>query len=98
MAATLECALCMKTYGEVSLAYCETCQRMSDQIHYHIGHNPVLVPKHQKNITLSLMAVICIKNSHYSTFVKTGVEKFAPWIYYEAAPNELPQVFFIIKL
>ncbi len=92
MPATFECALCYKTYGDVALAYCKNCQKMADQIHNHIGHHPILVPKPLKNISLSLLAVICIKNNYYSTFVKSGVDKYAPWLYYEATPNEMPQV------
>lgn len=95
MAATLECALCYKKYGDMALSYCQSCQRMSEQIHYHIGHSPVLVDKQQADICLHLLAVICLKNNHYSAFVKTGTDRLAPWLFYEAIPTESPEVYLL---
>jgi len=94
MAATLECALCYKAYGELALSYCNSCQRLSEQIHYHIGHNPVLIPKSQKDVMLSLMAVICAKGDEYSAYVKISPDRLSPWLYYEASSTttSLPQV------
>jgi len=92
MTATLECALCYKQYGEVSLAYCQTCQRLSEQIHFHIGHKPALIPKPPANIVVNLLSVICIRANTYTVFVKTGQERHAPWLFFEAVPAALPQV------
>jgi len=74
------------------MVYCENCKSMADQIHLQFDHSASLTDLPQTAITMDLTAVICVKDGHYTSFVKCGNLRSSPWLYYDAAEADNPKV------
>jgi hypothetical protein len=72
--------------------YCENCKSMADQIHLQFQHSASLVNLPQTPISMDLVAVICVKEGHYTSFVKCGNLRSSPWLFYDAAEADEPKV------
>jgi ubiquitin thioesterase CYLD len=83
--AVWECEHCLRAHGEKSgSAYCDNCVHncLTDNIHDGLDHTAK--PIRIKATSLDLLAVICIRSSHYVTFVKCGAGPNSPWLFFDS--------------
>ncbi|OXA57263.1 Ubiquitin carboxyl-terminal hydrolase CYLD [Folsomia candida] len=92
MVATYECLQCTHKSSDKALVYCDNCASLSDQIHFQLAHDSSLVEIIQTAYSMDLVAVICVKAGHYTSFVKCGLERASPWLFYDAAEIDNPKV------
>lgn len=54
---------------------------------------PCADSKNRKYIVLDLHAVVCLKNLHYTTFVRVNMDETSDWVYFDSCPGTgLPYV------
>jgi len=69
------------------------CEDAKDQ--HMISHNnhqmlPVEMLSKGISVEMDLIAVICIRAVHYTTFVKCGRERFSPWLHFNSSDKVQP--------
>ncbi|ODM99198.1 Ubiquitin carboxyl-terminal hydrolase CYLD [Orchesella cincta] len=87
-----ECRKCSANFGSRSIVFCDNCKGTADIIHFQLTHQADLISLNQPIVIMDLAAILCVKQGHYSSFVKCGNEKFSPWVYFDGGEAENPKV------